>query len=70
MDPRLRVMNTFFECRANGLGYGTWTSNRPTSSGIADTHMLDLLVFSTTLHKRICKTVAQPLMDLTVIIVQ
>ena len=48
---RLRVMNTFFECRANRPGYGTWTSNWPTSIGIPESHMLDLIVFSTTLHK-------------------
>ena len=47
-------MNTFFETKNGSPGHSTWTSNRPTSSGIADTHMLDLLVFSTTLHKCIC----------------
>ena len=46
-------MNTFFECRANGPGYGTWTSNQPTNTGLPDSHMLDLIVCSTTLHKRI-----------------
>ena len=49
----LRVMNTFFECRANGRGYGTWTSNQPTNTGLPDSHMLDLIVCSTILHKRI-----------------
>ena len=48
---RLRVMNTFFECRANRPGYGTCTSNWPTSIGIPESHMLDLIVFSTMLHK-------------------
>ena len=47
----LRVMNTFFECRANRPGYGTCTSNWPTSIGIPESHMLDLIVFSTMLHK-------------------
>ena len=46
-------MNTFFEGKANGPGHGTWTSNRPTSTGQADSHMLDLIVCSTTLHKRV-----------------
>ena len=46
-------MNTFFESRANRPGYGTWTSNRPTNTGLPDSHMLDLIVCSTTLHKRI-----------------
>jgi hypothetical protein len=50
---RLRVMNTFFESRANGPGYGTWTSNQPTSTGLPESHMLDLIVCSTTLHKRV-----------------
>ncbi len=50
---RLRVMNTFFETKNGSPGHSTWTSNRPTSSGIADTHMLDPLVCSTTLHKRV-----------------
>jgi hypothetical protein len=50
---RLRVMNTFFEGKANGPGYGTWTSNRPTSTGQAESHMLDLIVCLTTLHKRV-----------------
>jgi len=50
---RLRVMNTYFESKATGPGYGTWTSKRPTSTGQADSHMLDLIVCSTTLHKRV-----------------
>ena len=50
---RLRVTNTFFECKTNGPGYGTWTSNRPTETGLPDSHMLDLIVCSTTLHKRV-----------------
>ena len=50
---RLRVMNTFFEARSTSPGHNTWTSNRPTNSGIADTHMLDVIVCSATLHKRI-----------------
>jgi exonuclease III len=49
----LRVTNTFFECKADGPGYGTWSSNRPTTTGTPDSHMLDLIVCSTTLHKRI-----------------
>ena len=48
---RLCMMNTFIESKANGQGYGTWTSNRPTSTGQADSHMLDLIVCSTTLQK-------------------
>jgi exonuclease III len=50
---RLRVMNTFFEGKANGPGYGTWSNNRPTSTGQAESHMLDLIVCSTMLHKHI-----------------
>ncbi len=46
-------MNTFFEGKANGPGYGTWTSDQPTSTGQAESHMLDLIVCSTTLHKRV-----------------
>jgi hypothetical protein len=55
---RLRVMNTFFESKADGPGYGTWTSNRPTTTGLPESHMLDLIVCSTTLHKRVknCQT--------------
>jgi exonuclease III len=49
----LHVVNTFFEGKANKLGYGTWTSNQPTSTGQAGLHMLDLIVCSTTLHKRV-----------------
>jgi hypothetical protein len=41
---RLRVINTFFECKANGPGYGTWTSNRPTNTGLPNSHMLNLIV--------------------------
>jgi hypothetical protein len=50
---RLRVMNTFFKAKLNSPGHSTWTSNRPTSSGIADTHMLNVVVCSASLHKRI-----------------
>ena len=46
-------MNTLFESRANGPGYGSWTSNRPTNTGLPDSHMLDLIVCSITLHKRV-----------------
>jgi hypothetical protein len=47
----LHVMNTFFEGKANGPGYGTWSSNRPTQTGQAESHMLDLIVCTMTLHK-------------------
>ncbi len=50
---RRHVMNTFFKAKSGSPGYSTWTSNRPTSSGIADTHMLDLTICSATLHKRV-----------------
>ena len=50
---RLHGLNTYFESKANGPGYGTWTNKRPTSTGQADSHMLDLIVCSTTLHKRV-----------------
>jgi hypothetical protein len=53
LTHRLRVMNTFFPGKANGPGHGTWTSVRPTSNGQPDSHMLDVIVASTTLHKRI-----------------
>jgi hypothetical protein len=46
-------MNTFYETRTNSPGHSTWTSNWPTSSGIADSHMLDVIVCSALLHKRI-----------------
>ncbi len=46
-------MNTFFETKPGGPGHSTWTSNRPTSSGIADSHMLDLIICSATLHKQV-----------------
>ncbi len=46
-------MNTFFEGKANGSGYGTWSNNQPTNTGQAESHMLDLIVCSTTLHKRV-----------------
>ncbi len=49
----LCIMNTFYETRTNSPGHSTWTSNRPTSSGVADSHMLDLIVCSALLHKRI-----------------
>ena len=51
---RLQVMNTFFKTKSGSPGHSTWMSNRPTSSGIADSHMLDLIVCSATLHKRVC----------------
>ncbi len=51
---RLCIMNTFFEPKSGSPGHSTWTSNRSTSSGITDSHMLDLIVCSTTLHKRMC----------------
>ena len=51
----LQVVNTFFECKSNGPGYGTWTSKRPTTTGIPNSHMLDLIVCSATLHKQIKK---------------
>ncbi len=50
---RLHIMNTIFETNSGSPGYSTWTSNRPTSSGITDTHMLNLIVCSATLHKRV-----------------
>jgi hypothetical protein len=50
---RLPIMNTFFEAKLNSPGHSTWTSNRPTSSGIADTHMLDVVGSSASLHKHI-----------------
>jgi hypothetical protein len=46
-------MNTYFESKVNGPGYGTWTSKWPTSTGQAESHMLDLIVCPTTLHKRV-----------------
>ncbi len=49
----LRVMNTYFEARSNSPGHSTWTSNRPTSSGIPYSHMLDVVVCLASLHKRI-----------------
>jgi hypothetical protein len=50
----LCIMNTFFETRSkNNRGHSTWTSNQPTSSGTADTHMLDVIVCSAPLHKRV-----------------
>ena len=52
LGHRLRVMNTFFEMKLGSLGHSTWTNNRPTSTGIADSHMLDLLICSATMHKR------------------
>ena len=50
---RLCVMNTFFKSKASGPGYGTWTSNQPTSTGQAESHMLDLIVCLTRLHKHV-----------------
>ena len=42
-----------FLWRENGTGYGTWYSDQPTSTGQAESHMLDLIVCSTTLHKHV-----------------
>ncbi len=47
------VMNTFFPRKANGPGHGTWTSNWPTKNGQAELHMLDVIVPSAALHKRL-----------------
>jgi hypothetical protein len=47
----LRVMNTFFKTKTNSPGNSTWTSNRPTTTGIADLHMLNVIVCSAMLHK-------------------
>ena len=47
------VVNKFFEGKVNEPGYGTWTSIQPTSTGQADSHMLDWIVCSTTLHKQV-----------------
>ncbi len=62
---RLRIMNTFYETRTNSPGHCTWTSNRPTSSGIADSHMIDVIVCSASLHKRIhnCCTILDGLVS-------
>jgi exonuclease III len=49
----LHVMNTFFETRSNNLGHSTWISNPLTSSGTAYSHLLDVIVCSVPLHKRI-----------------
>jgi hypothetical protein len=49
----LRTMNTFYETRTSSPGHSTWTSNQLTSSGTADSHMLDGIVCSGLLHKRI-----------------
>jgi exonuclease III len=57
---RLHVMNTFFEGKANRPGYGTWTSNQPTSTGQTKLHMLNLIVCLTTLHKRMQKCYVAP----------
>ena len=51
---RLQVMNTFSKTKSGSPGHSTWTSNRPTSLGIADSHMLDLIVCSIALHTRVC----------------
>ena len=65
---RLRVMNTFFETKSGSPGHSTWTSNRPTSSGMADSHMLDLIICS---HYTSAYAIAALLlMDLTVTIMQ
>jgi hypothetical protein len=49
----LRIMNTFYKTRTNSPGHSSWANNRPTSSGIADSHMLNVIVCSALLHKRI-----------------
>jgi hypothetical protein len=36
----LRMMNTFFKGKASGPGYGTWSSNQPTSTGQAESTCL------------------------------
>ncbi len=46
-------MNTYFKARLNSLGHSPWTSNLPTSSGVPDSHMLDVVVCLVSLHKRI-----------------
>jgi hypothetical protein len=51
LTHNLRIMNTFFETKANSPGHSTWTSNQPTNTGIADSHMLDIIVCSKSLHK-------------------
>ena len=56
----LRVMNTYFESKVNGPGYGTWTSKWPTSTGQAKSHMLDLIVCSTTLYKCVGNCLVAP----------
>jgi exonuclease III len=50
---RLHVMNTFFKARSNSRVHSTWTSNRPTSSGTADSHMLDVIVCTAPLNNHI-----------------
>ena len=53
-------MNTFFKTKSGSPGHSTWMSNRPISSGIADSHMLDLIVCSAALHKHVhncCTTI-------------
>jgi hypothetical protein len=45
------MMNTFFEGKANRLRYSTWSSNCPTCTGQAESHMLDLIVCLMTLHE-------------------
>ncbi len=59
----LCVMNTFYETRTNSPGHCTLTSNRPTSSGIADSHMLNVIVCSALLYKHIhnCCTIVDGL---------
>ncbi len=49
----LHMMNNFFKGKANGPGYGTWSSNQPSSTGHAESHMLNLIMFLTTLHKHV-----------------
>jgi hypothetical protein len=46
-------MNTFFETKTNSSGHSTCTSNGPTSTGVVDSHMLDVIVCSKSLHKHV-----------------
>jgi hypothetical protein len=53
LTHHLHVMNMFFETKTNSTDHSTWTNNHPTTTGIADLHMLNIIVCSGTLHKRI-----------------
>ena len=53
---KLRVMNTFYLPKDKGPHrYGTWTNILPTNqlATKSDTHMLNLIVCSASIHKRI-----------------